>query len=700
MRKGMDFMDSKNVLYIYKNDSLPISKNLKSSGVKTILFEGGVVHRGNILLKGLDGLNFGSFGTEPAIIDGCDGFGIILKGCTDIKISGIMIKGSGWRDNKGGTGLYFEECRDIAACNIEVTGFQKAGIAIEASENVKVEGCYTYRNGFCGISCNYGRCKNKNIIIRHCRVYDNAGDHSIKDNHSGSGIAIYCTDGILVEYCEAAGNGWAQRQKNHNGPVGIWCACGAENVIFRKCISHHNRTQPGGVDGDGFDIDGAVVNGFMEYNYSYENEGSGYLFCEYGSGQDWKNNNMRYCISINDALRVQRQGAVQYYGPPPLKLEGSETKKCFFVPAHNKHCIVDSELGSDCNGIKLDNCLMLKGIAEITDCPVNPNIKIDDNVIIDDTDLYYKYILNVQRLTEPRRLDNLPVLKYLEDGTLAEKLYSLSVEELFDNNRCAFSINGKLRFTYFLNGCDFEGSEYSGRAELCFDSMKPGTALRLTGKGSCIRFEYPSWDSSKRHLAVLKARAESSLTQGCLYISEDDRIVKLAAIAGNAGEYNNICLEFDGFDGVPFIGIMVNGGEGSIYAEQIEVYELLSNTENYNNRPPQERDKLLKYRTFGDVYSKAGDIILNKSGAMLVSEFYADSPDVSLKAEISCTEGSGILFLENGGVKEFSEINIDMTEYKLTLHKCSGFIRYGVICKEAADENSITVKNITINREG
>ena len=112
----------------------------------------------------------------------------------------------------------------------------------------------------------------------------------------------------MVEYCETAGNGWAQRQCNINGPVGIWCACDCTNVVFRKNISHHNCTQPGGVDGDGFDIDGAVVNGLMEYNYSYENEGSGYLLCEYGSGMDWKNNNMRYCISINGRPSCRQAG--------------------------------------------------------------------------------------------------------------------------------------------------------------------------------------------------------------------------------------------------------------------------------------------------------------------------------------------------------------------------------------------------------
>src|SRR4051812_6936787 len=84
-----------------------------------------------------------------------------------------------------------------------------------------------------------------------------------------------------------------------NGPVGIW-AYEADSVIIQHCISYKNKTHKGAADGGGFDLDGGVTNSIIQYCLSYENWGSGYGIFQYGGADNWSNNIVRYCISLND----------------------------------------------------------------------------------------------------------------------------------------------------------------------------------------------------------------------------------------------------------------------------------------------------------------------------------------------------------------------------------------------------------------
>ena len=117
----------------------------------------------------------------------------------------------------------------------------------------------------------------KNIYVGYCLAENNPGDPTILTNHSGNGIVIGRVSKALIEYCEARYNGWDMPRKG-NGPVGIW-TWHADQVIIQFCVSHHNRST--GVDGGGFDFDGGVTNSILQYNYSHDNHGSGYLICQY-----------------------------------------------------------------------------------------------------------------------------------------------------------------------------------------------------------------------------------------------------------------------------------------------------------------------------------------------------------------------------------------------------------------------------------
>ncbi|MBM3400501.1 MAG: T9SS type A sorting domain-containing protein, partial [Bacteroidetes bacterium] len=51
----------------------------------------------------------------------------------------------------------------------------------------------------------------------------------------------------------------------------------------------------------GFDLYGGVTNSIIQYCYSHDNDGAGYLLGNFAGARPWGNNTVRYCISVNDA---------------------------------------------------------------------------------------------------------------------------------------------------------------------------------------------------------------------------------------------------------------------------------------------------------------------------------------------------------------------------------------------------------------
>jgi hypothetical protein len=117
-------------------------------------------------------------------------------------------------------------------------------------------------------------------------------------------------DKALIEYCEAANNGW-DMPRDGNGPVGIW-GWNCDRLTIQHCISHDNKSP--GADGGGFDFDGGVTSSVMQYNLSYNNMGTGYLLCQYPGAPPWKNNIVRYNISVNDGKKNFQSGIGLWLG--------------------------------------------------------------------------------------------------------------------------------------------------------------------------------------------------------------------------------------------------------------------------------------------------------------------------------------------------------------------------------------------------
>jgi hypothetical protein len=267
-----------------------------------ILFESGQTFAGSVQLTDISAdaeahVTLRSYGGGRAVIDGGSGSGISIRGCKGVRIADIHVRGAGRKTgNEQGVGLLLADSSHVSVDRVEAEGFQRAGVVVDGCSDTRLTHVLAHNNGYAGIATEGAR--SNNIYIGYCRAINNPGDPTITDNHSGSGIVLYNVHNALVEYCEAAENGWDMQQKNRNGPVGIWTAVGADRVVIQYCIAHHNKSPKG--DGGGFDFDGGTTNSIMQYNYSYDNNGCGYLLCQYRGGAPVTNNIVRYCVSEND----------------------------------------------------------------------------------------------------------------------------------------------------------------------------------------------------------------------------------------------------------------------------------------------------------------------------------------------------------------------------------------------------------------
>jgi hypothetical protein len=224
-------------------------------------------------------------------------------------VKDLDLVGNGRKKGSTKDGLALLNSDFITVDSLDISGFQKSGLLIYSSKEISVSNIFSHDNGSAGITveADSGKKASRNIQIRHCRAENNPGDPTNLNNHSGNGIvAGHCTN-LLIEYCTATNNGW-DMPRIGNGPVGIWCY-ESDSAIIQHCLSYRNKTAVGAADGGGFDLDGGVTNSIVQYNLSYENQGSGYCIFQYWGASPWYNNVFRYNISENDgAVSDSRAG--------------------------------------------------------------------------------------------------------------------------------------------------------------------------------------------------------------------------------------------------------------------------------------------------------------------------------------------------------------------------------------------------------
>lgn len=178
----------------------------------------------------------------------------------------------------------------------------------------------------------------RNLRILGTDVSKCYGDPTLKGPHSGSGIIMAGTIGGLIDRCVAHDNGGGTNDSSGGGPVGIWC-WGCHGVTIQRCLVYNQKSTPGVQDGGGFDIDGGSTECVIQYCYSYNNEGYGYLVCEFEGAPPIANATVRYNVSWNDGRARGQSGLGVWNGNPT-------TESCRAVVFHNNLVVSDETAGS------------------------------------------------------------------------------------------------------------------------------------------------------------------------------------------------------------------------------------------------------------------------------------------------------------------------------------------------------------------
>lgn len=284
-----------------------------------LLLAGGQTFHGTLALTKDDGgspsapVTIASYGQGRATIDAGAGDGLTLTDCAHVTIHDLDIAGCGRKNGSDGAGVRLLRTHGVTLDRLDVRGFRLGGVVTGGDADTRITHIHAHDNGFAGITTygGYGDVpRSRNLYIADCLADNNPGDPKNLTNHSGNGIVVGGVDGCLIEYCEATNNGWDMPRQG-NGPVGIW-GWNCDRLTIQHCVSHGNRSP--GEDGGGFDFDGGVTNSVMQYNLSYGNQGTGYLLCQFPGASVWKNNIVRYNISLDDGSKNFQSGIGLWIG--------------------------------------------------------------------------------------------------------------------------------------------------------------------------------------------------------------------------------------------------------------------------------------------------------------------------------------------------------------------------------------------------
>jgi len=263
-------------------------------------------------------ITFDSYGTGRATIDGGAATAVHVYDAGGVVLASLVIVGSGRTSNRGSGVDFFNDLPGdtklgfVRIRNVEVTGFGDNGIMIggwngsSGFEDVEVTRSSLHDNGRAGL-ITYGppfepdapAYANANVYVGYVRAYRNAGVPADLSRSSGSGVTLGSVSGGTIERSVAYDNGRLCRASGCG--AGIW-AYDSTDVTIQLAESYRNRTG-GSADGDGFDLDQNTSSSVVQYTYSHDNDGAGYLLFSGQPNRNHTGNTIRYNVSQNDGRR-------------------------------------------------------------------------------------------------------------------------------------------------------------------------------------------------------------------------------------------------------------------------------------------------------------------------------------------------------------------------------------------------------------
>lgn len=252
-----------------------------------------------LFFNGMDnGALITSYGNSRAVIKGIsilNSNNYIITNI-DVKEEGIKIENTMTDDTK----ISHFEISNVEVSNawigILIQGHNDtSGISDVRIQNVKIYDCTEggiYSKGY--FNTNKTGYSHSNIHIYDCEVYNISGWDN-PTSHSGNGIMLSDVHISSIVNTKSYNNG--SLNTNCGGNVGIWY-WDSKDVLIQGCESYSNKSL--GCDGGGFDFDGGVVNGIMQYNYSHDNDGGGLMVGQFPGARRMENITIRFNISDND----------------------------------------------------------------------------------------------------------------------------------------------------------------------------------------------------------------------------------------------------------------------------------------------------------------------------------------------------------------------------------------------------------------
>ena len=283
-----------------------------------VLFQAGKTFSGSIYIPSTEGgtlkkpviiSSYGLANNRRATIKSGSKAGIDIAQTAGVAITNLNFVGGG-KGNKW-PGIWVHNDRNnqklqyLHVRNVDVSNYGREGIklAIKGKNSrldiVKFQNVAVHDNVYGGLKATGSKPnQNNQWMIDNVRAYNNPGSKSA-DGVSGSGIFIADVQDAVVQHSLAYNNGKAGK-----APVGIWTA-GSNRVVFEYNEAYNNRTTAIS-DGGGFDFDWDVHNSVMQYNYSHDNDGPGFLI--YAGSHHSSGNVIRYNVSQNDGRKNGKAG--------------------------------------------------------------------------------------------------------------------------------------------------------------------------------------------------------------------------------------------------------------------------------------------------------------------------------------------------------------------------------------------------------
>ncbi|MEU8752860.1 right-handed parallel beta-helix repeat-containing protein [Streptomyces chartreusis] len=270
-----------------------------------------------------------SYGNGRATVVATNSAGVSVHNTAGVEVHDLILRGRGSaRTSQAGVNLYNDTPTDARHAGVNVSDIDAAGFQVGIGVGSTITG-----TGFADVTIRRARVHgnkdtglltygpqfddgrpsyaHEHITIEDVQSYGNPGDPNALYRPTGNGIVLGAVRDATVRDSSAHDNGTQAPAEAQYGPAGIW-TYDSRDVLIEHSAAYRNHTGSR-MDGAGFGFDTSVFDSTLQYNLSFENDGSGfYIFSRWPHPHS--GNTVRYNISSNDARKMPEHGGLTIHG--------------------------------------------------------------------------------------------------------------------------------------------------------------------------------------------------------------------------------------------------------------------------------------------------------------------------------------------------------------------------------------------------